>query len=160
MSITPEETIKILTAKAECMRREISGIDIDCNYRNCDLCDLCYKQGTTGDQMEALRVAISALQTQDVNDTNVGDTVSRQAAIDALCKRCDLVNDDTCGEKCIDIKILEKLPSAQPEIIRCKDCEYGEQDDVGRWFCNDLGCQIGSEDGSGYCANAERRTDG
>ena len=87
------------------------------------------------------------------------DTISRQAAIDALCKRCDLVNDDTCGEKCIDIKILEKLPSEQPEIIRCKDCKYGEQDDIGRWFCNDLGCQIGSEDGSGYCANAERKTD-
>lgn len=65
MSITPEETIKILTAKAECMRRETSGIDIDCNYRNCDECDLCYKQGTTGDQMEALRMAISALQEKD-----------------------------------------------------------------------------------------------
>ena len=65
MSITPEEAIKILTAKAECMRRETSGTDLDCNYRNCDECDLCYKQGTTGDQMEALRVAISALQEKD-----------------------------------------------------------------------------------------------
>ena len=53
----------------------------------------------------------------------------------------------------------EQLPSAQPEIIRCKDCEYGEQDEVGRWFCRSLGCQIGNEDGSGYCADAERRTD-
>ena len=52
MSMTPEETIKILTAKAECMRRETSG-------------NLCYKQGTTGDQMEALRVAISTLQEKD-----------------------------------------------------------------------------------------------
>ena len=48
-------------------------------------------------------------------------------------------------------------PSAQPEIIRCKDCEYGEQDEVGRWFCRSLGCQIGNEDGSGFCADAERR---
>ena len=53
----------------------------------------------------------------------------------------------------------EQLPSAQPEIIRCKDCECGEQDEVGRWFCRSLGCQIGNEDGSGYCADAERRTD-
>lgn len=45
-------------------------------------------------------------------------------------------------------------------VVRCKDCEYGEQDEVGRWFCRSLGCQIGSEDGSGYCADAERRTDG
>ena len=98
---------------------------------------------------------------QDVPDINVGDMVSRQKAIDALCRRCDLAaeDDEPCTEKCNDIKILEKLPSAQPEVIRCKDCEYGEQDDIGRWFCNDLGCQIGSDDGSGYCADAERRTD-
>lgn len=49
---------------------------------------------------------------------------------------------------------------ARPEIVRCKDCEYGKQDEVGRWFCWGLGCQIGDEDGSGYCADAERRTDG
>ena len=55
--------------------------------------------------------------------------------------------------------MVSKLPSAQPEIIRCKDCKYGEQDEVGRWFCRSLGCQIGNEDGSGYCADAERRTD-
>jgi len=97
MSMTPEETIKILTAKAECMRRETSGIDIDCNYRNCDECDLCYKQGTTSDQMEALRVAISALQAQELSETQktldtislqptcnqlATDTISRQEAID------------------------------------------------------------------------------
>ena len=55
--------------------------------------------------------------------------------------------------------MVSKLPFAQPEIIRCKDCKYGEQDEVGRWFCRSLGCQIGNEDGSGYCADAERRTD-
>ena len=60
----------------------------------------------------------------------------------------------------------------QPTIeLRCEDCEnfsktrlliceYGKQDEVGRWFCWGLGCQIGDEDGSGYCADAERRTDG
>lgn len=64
--------------------------------------------------------------------------------------------------RCKDCKLFgnsEQLPSAQPEIIRCKDCKYGEQDEVGRWFCRSLGCQIGNEDGSGYCADAERRTD-
>lgn len=47
--------------------------------------------------------------------------------------------------------------SAQPELIRCKDCEYGEQDEIGRWFCRSLGRQVGNQDGSGYCADAERR---
>lgn len=54
---------------------------------------------------------------------------------------------------------LKQMPSAQPEIVRCKDCKFGEQDEVGRWFCRSLGCQIGNEDGSGFCADAERRTD-
>ncbi len=45
----------------------------------------------------------------------MSDYISRQAAIDALCKRCDLVADEPCTEKCNDIKILEMLPSAQPE---------------------------------------------
>lgn len=49
------------------------------------------------------------------------------------------------------------VSSIQPEIIRCKDCEYGEQDEIGRWFCRSLGCQVGNQDGSGYCADAERR---
>jgi hypothetical protein len=46
------------------------------------------------------------------------------------------------------------------EIIHCKDCKYGKQDDEGRWYCIDLGCQMGDEDGSGFCADAERRSDG
>ena len=80
-------------------------------------------------------------------------------AIDAVLKESNM--DDAYGymdTKSI-VDLLNNLPSAQPEIIRCKDCEYGDQDDAGRWFCNDLGCQMGNEDGSGYCANAERRTD-
>lgn len=39
------------------------------------------------------------------------DNISRQATIDALCNRCDLVNDVPCTEECNDIKILRKLPS-------------------------------------------------
>ena len=83
----------------------------------------------------------------------MNDLISRQAAIDAImCEPTDAHYPSWYAER------LEQLPSAQSEIIRCKDCKYGEQDEVGRWFCNDLGCQMGSEDGSGYCAAAERRT--
>ena len=88
----------------------------------------------------------------------VNDCISRQAAIDALDKRFDSIPMEQTTEILQLRKDLRELPSAQSEIIRCKDCKYGEQDEVGRWFCNDLGCQMGSEDGSGYCAEAERRT--
>ena len=71
--MTNQEAIKMLTAKVECIRRETSGTDVDCNLRNCNDCELCYEQGTTGEQREALNMAISALQAQDVPYVNVGN---------------------------------------------------------------------------------------
>ena len=60
--MTKEEAAKILESKAECMRREISGVYADCNYRKCDDCELNYAQGTMGEQKEAIQVAVEALQ--------------------------------------------------------------------------------------------------
>ena len=60
--MTREEAAKILVAKYECMKREISCTDLDCIYRACAECDLCYKQGTSGEQIEALEMAIKALE--------------------------------------------------------------------------------------------------
>lgn len=60
-----QEAIKILEAKSKCMKREVSGTDFDCNFRNCYKCDLNYEQGTIGNQIEALSMAVSALQTQE-----------------------------------------------------------------------------------------------
>ena len=64
------------------------------------------------------------------------DLISRQVAIDALSKAMpSLTTPDGCGELDHDIyiaqetviddmRIINDLPSAQPEIIRCKDCKY------------------------------------
>lgn len=56
----------------------------------------------------------------------MSDLISRQAAIDAVL-RTDyrgLLLEDV--EKVTDAvaEELKKLPSAEPEIIRCKDCTY------------------------------------
>ena len=57
--------------------------------------------------------AINSSVQPDVPDTNVGDTISRQAAINALCKSgCDSTY---CGVSCPDVMAIENLPSAQPE---------------------------------------------
>lgn len=60
--MTNEKAKKMLKAKLECLKRETSGTDIDCNYRNCDECNLCYDQGNMGEQKEALEMAIKALE--------------------------------------------------------------------------------------------------
>ena len=51
-------------------------------------------------------------------------------------------------------KNLMGLPSAQPEIIRCRDCEHY---DPGYACCRNNDTFPWSEDD--YCSNAERRTD-
>ena len=85
----------------------------------------------------------------------MNDLISRQAAIDAMIEWYGCEPSDMDDFK----KILAKQPSAQPEIIHCKECKYGVQDEDKRWYCRGLGCQVGEADGSGFCADAERRTD-
>ena len=57
-----DDCINMLIAKEKCMERETSGIDTDCNLHNCDECDLCYEQGTMGEQKEALKFAIDTMR--------------------------------------------------------------------------------------------------
>ena len=52
------------------------------------------------------------------------------------------------------VSAIENLPSAQPEIVRCKDCKYRYLDD-SVWKC-----PYGYPFGDFYCAYGEgRRTD-
>ena len=46
---------------------------------------------------------------------------------------------------------VERLPSAQPEIIRCKDCRWG------RKACGNIECFVGINVSPWYCPNGERR---
>ena len=53
-----------------------------------------------------------------------GDLISRQAAMDALNNelRCGAVINQ-CGLE-VAYEVIEGLPSAEPQIIRCKDCKH------------------------------------
>ena len=75
---------------------------------------------------EAVHMAIEALQ-QDVPDTNAGDTISRQAAIDALNAYENVV--DTASQVftirgCK--KAITNLPSAQPEYEPVKAEDFAK----------------------------------
>ena len=90
-----------------------------------------------------------ALKGKDIN-APTNDCISRQAAIDVV--------------KGIDryfVKYIEEIPSAQPEIIRCKDCKYMTEhyDTDGNapyWTCSEWDSET---DYDGFCHYAERRTD-
>lgn len=90
----------------------------------------------------------------------MSDLISRQSAIDVLRTCYDTeTRDDTNGDIWIRYEDacegVEALPSAQPEIIRCKDCTRFEK----KRGCNLVeGLNIAKADS--FCSYAERRTDG
>lgn len=78
--------------------------------------------GTKEQTQDAIKMAVKALSQPDVPDTNVGDTISRQAAIDAVEESRRLNHHQDGKEACAHeyehrhfLKILMELPSAQPD---------------------------------------------
>ena len=103
---------------------------------------------------------------QNVSDS---DLVSRKAAIDALDEQIEQCNKalgsfDISPKDEYAIKVeraslkaykeqLENMPSAQPEIIRCKDCRFN----YGTAYCL---FHFRDVKGEGFCSWTERKTDG
>lgn len=81
------------------------------------------------------------------------DTISRQAAIDAVLS---VIPYDDYWKEEVE-KAVNNLPSTQPEIIRCKDCDYWNERQ-GRMYCGEM--YFDQDDPNFYCGFAERRTDG
>ena len=93
----------------------------------------------------------------------MNDYISRQDAIDALAELQGKASTKAELKGISKVwKRIKKLPSAQPEIIRCGQCKYAEvadKEDAQDGYT----CQFhrGSIWFSGsYCSWAERRTDG
>ena len=93
------------------------------------------------------------------------DLIDRNAAIDALTRT--MVSIPTAGGKDLmddvnriraeDIAIIKRLPSAQPEIIRCRECKYNDMPPTA----GNAGCTLlyGMTNQNGFCSLAERRED-
>lgn len=103
------------------------------------------------------------------------DLISRQAAIEAINEdKIDLTNPNivavfkatgdfekvetqvmTCDRH---IKILKDLPSAQPEIIHCRECKWHRFDKDNIPYCYNIDYGYGWKDDD-FCSRAERRED-
>lgn len=119
------------------------------------------------DVEEALNIAIEELKNSERTEKssqNVSndDSISRKAAIDAICtegtrlERNGTVAMAEIKQWCVDI--LEALPSAQPEVIRCKDCIYQVESWIGMKYCEVNGDHIGVD--YDYCSTARRKENG
>lgn len=96
------------------------------------------------------------------------DLISRQAAIDRINKQRehlqpDIYPQDKIGDAAYRIcaEFIERLPSAQPEIVRCRECENWDKTWTNDWSPEYHYCPMidGVRKGDFYCADAERRTD-
>ena len=120
-----------------------------------DLCDGCDRYGAS-----CVGEGCGKLEMPEVaKDTNVpnNDCISRQSVIDAFSKY-----DDTDLVKAKYVRqAIEDLPSAQPEIIYCKDCKYCDRgiDEDGNPFLKCLGWVYGGTQEEDFCSHYERRTD-
>ena len=76
------------------------------------------------------------------------DTISRAAAVKTVKKHYRGIDNDLLEVIAYEI---EALPSAQPEIMRCKDCRYN----------NDCEIQYNAQSGDEFfCGCAERKDNG
>ena len=89
------------------------------------------------------------------------DTISRLAVIQIIEKMRARIGHNierSVGRAMIEIldevgEDVEKLPSAQPDIIRCKDCKHFAGEGM---YCS---CDIIVQFDHFYCYHAERRQD-
>jgi len=128
-----------------------------------------FEQGKTQGRLDTLSAQPETHEER--TETHACDLISRQAAIDAHYEYCNKHPD--AGFPVWSLKILEDLPSVQPEIVRCKDCKHQVKEwrddkrlkDKGYWV---YGCKVISEicgywawlgQDDDFCSEAERRTD-
>lgn len=88
----------------------------------------------------------------------MSEIISKQAAIEEL----EHIMGDHPLQGFEDEKLLinavKSLPSAQPEIIRCKDCKY-QDENWRRISVKWLPCMDVRTGSNWFCGSAERRTD-
>ena len=123
-----------------------------------------------------LIMALPSAQLTQTNTDSTQDCISRQAAIDKVDRIVEVnhLNPDMVWFTPNGVKtLMEDLPFAQPEIIRCKDCKQQVKEwrddkrlkDKSYWV---YGCKLISDvcgywagfgQDDGFCSEAERRTD-
>ena len=110
-NMTESEAVKKLRAYLKCKAREVKGIYEDCNNKRCDDCDLCYMQGTTGEHMTAIGIAIQALEKQIQKKPRKTDSYR------GVLKRVYAYVCPTCGNAC-----LEKYMNERQNTMFCWNC--------------------------------------
>ena len=103
----------------------------------------------------------------------MSDLIDREQAKDAIDKYLvgrNLVTDGTFMARLINEIVIDRLPSAEPQIIRCKDCkhwipydwmfsEVWHSKNIADYPEDDIGCDCSEMKmkANDFCSRAERR---
>ena len=109
--MTESEATEKLRAYSKCIAMRVKGIYEDCNNKRCDDCDLCYMQGTTGEHMTAIGIAIQTLEKQIPKKPRKTDSYR------GVLKRVYAYVCPTCGNAC-----LEKYMNERQNTMFCWNC--------------------------------------
>lgn len=92
----------------------------------------------------------------DREGLSMDDLISRQAAIE---NSFEVYTKEYGWCEVVGVDAISELPSAQPEIIRCKDCENWDKTWTNDFPPNHHYCPMvdGVRDENFYCADAGRR---
>ena len=169
-----QKAISILKAKVQCEENQIAGAACK-NHKECYECDLCYAQGKWGEQVECLKMAIEALQTEPIEveaaklqkayDDGVrsgrneffnfdsplvktGEAISRQEVLDI-----GYANAWRTPEELRIYDLVEKLQSVKPaqKVGKWIDTGSGQKCSV----CGEI--QYGYDNFRHFCANCGAR---
>ena len=122
--MTNKEAYEILEKYIRCSNNECPPVD----------CDECQDHVTAKQLDDALQVALEALKepkqpdhiavVSKKDDENGDDLIRREDALMSLTGEWTESRDESLSKA---IRRIKRLPSIQPEIIRCKDCKHWRQ---------------------------------
>ena len=127
-----------------------------------------YLDGRVGNEGKDGRCPLHFVTINDTTDKikvtncNDNDLISRQDALSCFHDWIDRRGDVHTADEMPEYQRIEQLPSAQPDVIRCKDCKFRETTWAYDSNANLHYCPLvdGVRREDFYCADAEeRRTD-
>ena len=116
-----------------------------------EIIDYMYKNNVQGDfKIEEMAEDFAQPDLQPTCNNLATDLISRQAAIDYIKTQRGRPFIGITLEEAI-IMMIEEVPSAEPEVIRCRDCKHHDGIRCFRWNSTII---TGFDD---FCSNAEKR---
>lgn len=114
------EAIEKLRAYLKCQKRQTKGIYYACNNKKCDDCDLCYMQGTTGEHLTSIELAIQALAKLEDNEPGCRCN-SSQTNAEKIRSMSDEELADVLFDSCLEVMKLEECTNTDNCGV-CKRC--------------------------------------